>query len=273
MKPYKRVALTEALNAENGSQVPTQTIVHAMQEGERASMCGALLAADASQVADNRVVSCAACTTALVNMRRNSDHRPAGKPEGRLADIMAARAAVNPEAPDDDVLLSDMLAVRSVRATREGDTNLGRILANISTWLLLGHEPSDAPLPDNTSVPQASEAALTQDTEKCRFCGKQVVSPCETAPADVCEKAIERDEALDLAQPREHTYSVQVVSRDAVVEANRKLLLERSNVGIDKYGVTLEQSGLTQRQFIQHALEETLDLANYLQATLMQHPQ
>lgn len=58
-------------------------------------------------------------------------------------------------------------------------------------------------------------------------------------------------------------------SQDAVVEANRQLLLQRSNVGIQKYGVTLEKSNLTQEQYLQHALEEALDLANYLQGELM----
>lgn len=59
------------------------------------------------------------------------------------------------------------------------------------------------------------------------------------------------------------------VAMDAVVEANRKLLLERSNVGVAKYGVTLANSGLSRRALLQHALEEALDLANYLQAELM----
>lgn len=59
------------------------------------------------------------------------------------------------------------------------------------------------------------------------------------------------------------------VAVDAVVEANRKLLLERSNVGVAKYGVTLAGSNLSRRALLQHALEEALDLANYLQAELM----
>jgi hypothetical protein len=59
-------------------------------------------------------------------------------------------------------------------------------------------------------------------------------------------------------------------AQDAVVEANRKLLLDRSNFGINKYGVTLEKSSLTEMQLVQHALEEALDLANYLQG-ILQH--
>ena len=59
------------------------------------------------------------------------------------------------------------------------------------------------------------------------------------------------------------------VSRDAVVEANRQLLLQRSDVGISKYNTTLADSGLDRRALLQHALEEALDLANYLQAEIM----
>lgn len=54
---------------------------------------------------------------------------------------------------------------------------------------------------------------------------------------------------------------------DPVVEANRALLLQRSQVGIKKYGAVLP-GALSRRELIQHALEEALDLANYLQADL-----
>lgn len=62
--------------------------------------------------------------------------------------------------------------------------------------------------------------------------------------------------ALDTAAP------------DPVVEANRQLLLERSRVGVAKYGVTLDAAGLSRDELVRHALEEALDLANYLQALL-----
>lgn len=58
-------------------------------------------------------------------------------------------------------------------------------------------------------------------------------------------------------------------AEDPVVEANRQLLLDRSRVGIKKYGVTLANAGLSRSEIAQHALEEALDLANYLQ-TLIQ---
>jgi hypothetical protein len=59
------------------------------------------------------------------------------------------------------------------------------------------------------------------------------------------------------------------IAPDAVVEANRQLLLQRSRVGMVKYGVALAGTTLTRRQLLQHALEEALDLANYLQAEIM----
>lgn len=58
------------------------------------------------------------------------------------------------------------------------------------------------------------------------------------------------------------------VAVDLVVEANRALLLNRSNVGIRKYGVTLSDARLSERDLLVHALEESLDLANYLQANI-----
>ena len=55
-------------------------------------------------------------------------------------------------------------------------------------------------------------------------------------------------------------------SPDANVELNRKMLLDRSVVGLQKYGVTTERNDLTPAQWAQHAIEEALDFANYLQA-------
>lgn len=59
-------------------------------------------------------------------------------------------------------------------------------------------------------------------------------------------------------------------SPDANVERNRELLLQRSIAGLAKYGVTTERNDLTLSQWLQHALEEVLDLANYLQAAKTQ---
>lgn len=55
---------------------------------------------------------------------------------------------------------------------------------------------------------------------------------------------------------------------DEVVEANRALLHQRSQLGIKKYGGTLGDLNHPRRVLLQHALEEALDLANYLQADI-----
>lgn len=43
-------------------------------------------------------------------------------------------------------------------------------------------------------------------------------------------------------------------------------LIEREQVGIRKYGVTLTDANLSRNELLQHAREEALDLANYLMA-------
>lgn len=98
----------------------------------------------------------------------------------------------------------------------------------------------------------------------CNAChARREVLNNQTAKFDECEAQQQLDGALEMNRIQ------RTVAQDAVVEANRKLLLERSNVGVAKYGVTLAGSGLSRRALLQHALEEALDLANYLQAELM----
>lgn len=45
-------------------------------------------------------------------------------------------------------------------------------------------------------------------------------------------------------------------------------LQERRKMGLNKYGTTLADAGLTHKQLLQHAKEEALDLAEYLQAQI-----
>lgn len=60
------------------------------------------------------------------------------------------------------------------------------------------------------------------------------------------------------------------MKHDAIVELNRALLLERSQLGLRKYGVGLDSwDPSKEREILQHALEEALDLANYLQTRIV----
>ena len=45
-------------------------------------------------------------------------------------------------------------------------------------------------------------------------------------------------------------------------------LQERRKMGLKKYGVSLDKAGLTSLELLQHAKEEALDLAEYLQALI-----
>ena len=57
-------------------------------------------------------------------------------------------------------------------------------------------------------------------------------------------------------------------SPDSNVEKNRAMLLQRSEFGLAKYGVTTVDSPISLRDWLQHALEESLDMSNYLQAAI-----
>ena len=58
-------------------------------------------------------------------------------------------------------------------------------------------------------------------------------------------------------------------AKDNVVILNCIALLERSQIGVEKYGTTLSDADLSQNELIQHALEESLDLSNYLRTIIM----
>ena len=55
------------------------------------------------------------------------------------------------------------------------------------------------------------------------------------------------------------------MKRDMIVESVRQKLLERSQMGIQKYGTTMERTDLDTIAWLRHAQEEALDLAVYLE--------
>lgn len=55
---------------------------------------------------------------------------------------------------------------------------------------------------------------------------------------------------------------------DPIVEAVREDLIERSSRGIQKYGVMLSRKDLTLKDWLNHAYEEALDMANYLKRSI-----
>ncbi len=55
---------------------------------------------------------------------------------------------------------------------------------------------------------------------------------------------------------------------DKNVEAVRAKMLYRSQIGLNKYGVTTERTDVTRKQWLIHAQEEAMDLAIYLQVLI-----
>ena len=56
--------------------------------------------------------------------------------------------------------------------------------------------------------------------------------------------------------------------RDIHIEAVRQKMLERSQRGLIKYGVSLERDDLSTLDWLRHAQEEAMDLAAYLQVLI-----
>ena len=58
---------------------------------------------------------------------------------------------------------------------------------------------------------------------------------------------------------------MQVGIEDKIVESVVNSFLERSAIGIEKYGTTLNRTDLTSLDWINHAQEEAMDLILYLE--------
>ena len=61
-----------------------------------------------------------------------------------------------------------------------------------------------------------------------------------------------------------------ITSPDSVVEDIREMLLQRSEVGLKKYGKTTVDNPLELKAWLNHALEEALDQAVYLRRSIVE---
>lgn len=60
------------------------------------------------------------------------------------------------------------------------------------------------------------------------------------------------------------------LTKDKIVLQVMNDLNDRSRVGVEKYGVTLEREDLSLKDWLQHAYEECLDQANYLKRAILE---
>ena len=59
--------------------------------------------------------------------------------------------------------------------------------------------------------------------------------------------------------------------KDTIVKSVIDKFAQRSRIGIQKYGVTLDRDDLTDLQWIEHAQEEAMDLILYLEKIKQVH--
>lgn len=70
---------------------------------------------------------------------------------------------------------------------------------------------------------------------------------------------------MSLKEQRIELQSLILRVTDPIVLQNCIEMLERSKVGVEKYGTTLEENDIPIKEWIQHAKEEAMDMANYLE--------
>jgi hypothetical protein len=58
---------------------------------------------------------------------------------------------------------------------------------------------------------------------------------------------------------------METYSKDSIVNSIVTSFINRSNIGIDKYGTTLDRDDLNEVDWIQHAQEELMDAILYLE--------
>jgi hypothetical protein len=88
----------------------------------------------------------------------------------------------------------------------------------------------------------------------------------------------EPSETTEMTEPTDHeaegamryVMARQDEELDPIVETVRADLLARSRAGVAKYGVMLDRTDLSLREWLRHAYEEALDLANYLKRAIIE---
>lgn len=103
----------------------------------------------------------------------------------------------------------------------------------------------------------------------CKCCGGELLL-WDEGKNDFLDWCYVEHEVNNAATPANPPVDAKV--QDPIVELNVALLRQRSEVGVAKYGTTMVDSGLGLRAWLQHALEEGLDLVNYLQAAIQKLP-
>lgn len=68
------------------------------------------------------------------------------------------------------------------------------------------------------------------------------------------------------------TYTIKV-AEDSIVKSVIKKYKERSQIGINKYGTTMDREDLSTLDWLRHAQEEAMDLSLYLEKLIVKEQQ
>lgn len=73
-----------------------------------------------------------------------------------------------------------------------------------------------------------------------------------------------------LSEMEQHIFDAieKGICKDPIVESVRQKLLDRSNIGLKKYNISLKSNN--KDNYLKHAQEEAMDLANYLEKLMQQ---
>ena len=75
----------------------------------------------------------------------------------------------------------------------------------------------------------------------------------------------ENEDVVSTSNSLYNSFLIDNKPKDTIVESVIEQFKQRSEVGINKYGVTLDRTDLTRLQWLQHAQEEAMDLILYLE--------
>lgn len=90
----------------------------------------------------------------------------------------------------------------------------------------------------------------------------------ETSQSDSAQLNTAADTQRSCAWALQKVIDDIAASPDTAVEQLRTMLLNRSLVGLKKYGCTTDRTDLNLADWLHHALEESLDLAVYLRRAI-----
>lgn len=111
-----------------------------------------------------------------------------------------------------------------------------------------------------SSCEYSSDDGVSQANRRCEYCLRAGGMPEWTAVEPTPEEA-----RMDIIAQNGND---GLHYADPIIDAVREKMLQRSQVGMLKYGVGLDRKDLSRLDWLKHAQEEAMDLAGYLEVLI-----